>query len=81
MRLIAALFALVLWPMSATAQENIVADLSQTHVSITTNFTGSEILIFGAVKRETPRASLAPLDVIITISGPEAPVTVRKKDR
>jgi len=76
-------FALVLLmiPGLVSAQENIVADLSQRHVSITTNFTGSEILIFGAVKRDAPRPSLDPLDVIITVSGPEQPVTIRKKDR
>ncbi|MEM9348852.1 MAG: TIGR02186 family protein [Pseudomonadota bacterium] len=61
--------------------EGIVADLSQRRVSITTNFTGSEIIIFGAVKRETPISAADPLEVIITVAGPEQAVTVRKKER
>ncbi|MEM9435552.1 MAG: TIGR02186 family protein [Pseudomonadota bacterium] len=73
---------LLIWPCLAVAQnEGIVADLSQRRVSITTNFTGSEIIIFGAVKRETPISAADPLDVIITVAGPEQAVTVRKKER
>ncbi len=60
--------------------EEVVAGLSQTRVSITTNFHGSEILIFGAVKRETP-APDDQLHVIATVSSPLEPVVVRKKDR
>ncbi|MEM6478245.1 MAG: TIGR02186 family protein [Pseudomonadota bacterium] len=79
---IAALALLFLWPGLAVPQnEGIVADLSQRRVSITTTFTGSEIIIFGAVKRETPAAANEPLDVIITVSGPSQAVSVRKKDR
>jgi len=72
---------LILFPAAAAAQESIVADLSQRRVAITTDFTGSEILIFGAVKRDAPSDDLEPLDVIITVSGPPSPVTVRRKDK
>jgi uncharacterized protein (TIGR02186 family) len=61
--------------------ETIVAGLSQNNVSITTNFDGSEILIYGAVKRDAPAPSDKPMEVIITVEGPAGPMTVRKKDR
>lgn len=63
------------------AAEEVVAGLSQNRVSITTSFDGSEILIFGAVKRESPIPTEAPLHVIVTVAGPSEPVTVRRKDR
>ena len=63
------------------AAEQVVAGLSQTRVSITANFDGSEILVFGAVKREAPPPDGPPLGVIITVTGPPAPVNVRKKSR
>ena len=44
-------------------------------VAITATFEGSDILIFGAVKRETTIPEI-PLDVVITVSGPSLPVTV-----
>lgn len=76
--------ALVLWLITAlpvAASETIVAGLSQSRVSITADFDGSEILIYGAVKREEPIPTSAPLHVIITVEGPSTPVTVRKKAR
>lgn len=60
--------------------EAIVSGLSQNRVSITANFDGSEILIYGAVKRETPIPQ-GKLEVIVTVEGPSAPVVVRRKDR
>ncbi|MCG6903088.1 MAG: TIGR02186 family protein [Rhodobacter sp.] len=60
--------------------EEVLADLSQNRVSITANFDGSEILIFGAVKRETPiPRDGGQLEVLITVAGPSVPVTVRRK--
>ncbi len=76
-----ATLALALAPLSAGA-EAIVAGLSQNRVSINANFDGSEILVFGAVKRDTPVPEGAdPLQVIITVSGPHKPVTVRRKEK
>ena len=71
---------LTLLALPAQAEE-VVADLSQDRVAITTDFDGSEILIFGAVKREQAVDDTAPLDVIVTVSGPSEPMTVRRKDR
>jgi uncharacterized protein (TIGR02186 family) len=74
-----ALTALTTLP--AMASEVIVAGLSQNRVSITADFKGSEILIYGAVKRDAPSPDTPPLNVIITVEGPSTPITVRKKDR
>jgi uncharacterized protein (TIGR02186 family) len=65
----------------ALAQESIVSGLSQNRVSITADFDGSEILIFGAVKRDTAPPDDNPLDVIVTVEGPSSPVIVRRKAR
>ncbi len=78
-RLALILFALTL---PAAAQEQIVAGMSQNRVSITADFEGSEILIYGAVKRDTPvPEGKGPLEVIVTVEGPSTAVTVRRKDR
>ena len=61
--------------------EEVVLGMSQNRVAITANFDGSEILLFGAVKREEPIALDPQLEVIIAISGPQLPVTVRRKDK
>ena len=79
MRILLALLMLLAAPLQA-ATEEVVLGLSQSRVSITTNFDGSNILIFGAIKRETPLPD-SDLDVIIAIAGPSEPLMVRKKDR
>ncbi len=60
--------------------EEVVLGLSKDKVAITANFDGSDLLVFGAVKRETP-IQQEPLEVIVTIAGPSAPLTVRRKEK
>jgi uncharacterized protein (TIGR02186 family) len=67
--------------LPAMAEEEIVAGMSQNRVSITADFDGSEILIYGAVKREAPPPEGGPLEVIVTVEGPATPVMVRRKGR
>jgi uncharacterized protein (TIGR02186 family) len=74
--LLATLLALAL-PAKA---EEIVAGLSQNAVQITATFVGSEILIFGAVKRDAP-APEGDLGVVIVVEGPSHPLTVRRKEK
>ena len=75
--------SLALLPQSAAqaAKEEVVLGLSQDRVAITATFDGSEILIFGAVKREAPIPSEHPLEVIVTVSGPAPAVMVRRKEK
>ena len=76
--------AVLLWlclAMPVMAEEAIVAGLSQSRVSITADFDGSEILIYGAVKRDEPVPKNAPLHVIVTVEGPSTALNVRKKER
>ena len=61
--------------------EEIIAALSQNKVGITASFNGSEILVFGAIKHDKPSSEMRAIDVIITISGPPQPVTVRRKEK
>jgi len=69
---------MVFTPLTLTAEE-VVLGLSKDKVAITTSFDGSEILIFGAVKREESIRLDEPLEVVITVAGPSLPVMVRRK--
>ncbi|MEM8692374.1 MAG: TIGR02186 family protein [Pseudomonadota bacterium] len=66
---------------NVSVAEEVVLGLSQDEVAITTQFDGSEILIFGAVKREEAIPEGPPLQVIVTVAGPSEPVTVRRKEK
>lgn len=73
------LLALLLLAVPALAEE-VVLGLSKDRVAITTSFDGSEILIFGAVKRDVPIPDGPPLEVIVSVAGPVQPVVVRRKE-
>jgi uncharacterized protein (TIGR02186 family) len=56
-------------------QNEIVADLSQGNVKISTNFLGAKILLFGAYDGNQGD------DIIIVVSGPKGLVTIQKKEK
>lgn len=80
------LIALLLASLPARASE-IVGALSQNRVSLTANFSGSEILIFGAIRLNTEAAQAradgvpTPYDVVIVIEGPRQTIAIWRKDR
>lgn len=79
MRRMAAVLAFLALPVPLAAEE-VVLGLSSDKVAITANFNGSDILVFGAVKREVAIPD-EPLDVIVAIAGPSDPLIVRHKAR
>lgn len=67
-----ALIVLALTVPSASAQL-LIADHAPHLIKITTDFTGTEVLLFGAIESDG--------DVVVVITGPETTVTVRRKQR
>lgn len=59
----------------------IVTGLSQDAVSITTSFTGSEFLIYGAIRGQAGAADARPPGSSSPSRAPPQGVTVRRKDR
>jgi uncharacterized protein (TIGR02186 family) len=72
------LAALALCIMPASASEDLVSGLSQDTVQITSNYTGTDIVVFGAIEH---LEDTGINDVVVVVRGPEANMTVRKKDR
>jgi uncharacterized protein (TIGR02186 family) len=71
---------LMLVNTAPVAAEEVVLGMSHDEVAITATFDGSEILVFGAIKRET-KISPVPLQLIVAVSGPSKPLLVRRKER
>ena len=62
--------------------EAIQIGLSTDRVSITADFTGADLTIFGALDNADPLVSRqGRYDVIVVLEGPARPVVVRRKDR
>ncbi|MFC4351953.1 TIGR02186 family protein [Fodinicurvata halophila] len=68
------LFVLLLAGLTLPARAlPLVADLSSHLVAITTGFTGSEVLLFGAIEQ--------PGDIVVVVRGPESEQRVMRKSR
>jgi uncharacterized protein (TIGR02186 family) len=77
MKTFAFLAAAVLFATPAFASEDLVSGLSQDTVQITSNYTGADIVVFGAIEH---LEDTGVNDVVVVVRGPDADITVRKKD-
>ncbi len=69
-------------PGSLLPRETVQADVSTRRVAVTSSFTGTEIVIFGAVdnsRQTSPEAGL--YDIVVVVSGTPARLVARKKNR
>ena len=69
------LFLFVFLNLEVLAKENIVADLSENTVEISTTFSGAEILLFGAYDGKKND------DIIVIVSGPKGKIKVEKREK
>ena len=75
MRPAAALVAMMLIACGPARADDVplVADLSSHLVAITTGFTGTDVLLFGATD--------GPGDIVVVVRGPQKDIDVRRKER
>jgi uncharacterized protein (TIGR02186 family) len=74
-----AFFLLFLFSNAALA-DDLVAGLSQDQVEITSNYTGTDMVVFGAIEGTSDTAN-AQRDVVVVVRGPNADMQVRRKAR
>lgn len=75
-----------LWGLAAMAMmlampargEDLVSGISQDLIQITSNYTGTDIVVFGAIERP---AGVSGRDIVVVVRGPDSNVTVRRRDR
>jgi uncharacterized protein (TIGR02186 family) len=72
---------LALAPLSARA-ETLYADISTHRVAISSNFSGTDLTVFGTIERDAGTVSRASgYDVAVMLIGPRRTVVTRRKDR
>lgn len=75
------LLALVLWGAGAARAESLVTSLSSHQVAITSNYAGSQVVLFGAVRRDAQTIARAgPYEAAVVVRGPPQTVTVRLRE-
>ena len=77
-RQIVILLGAVLLADPARAAEELVSGISQDTIQITSNYTGSDIVVFGDVEGQQ---SVEGRDIVVVVKGPETDIVVRRRDR
>jgi uncharacterized protein (TIGR02186 family) len=77
--------SLVLAAVLATSPvraERLIASVSNHRVTVTPNYSGEELVLFGSVEKDaqTP-AGHTNYDLVVTVSGPRADMVTRRKER
>jgi uncharacterized protein (TIGR02186 family) len=75
---IAAASFLLLMPVRA---DDLVSGLSQDQIQITSNYTGTDIVVFGAIETADQSGQAKPRDIVVVVRGPSADIVVRRKVR
>src|SRR3954463_6473901 len=67
---------------SPTRAERLIVSVSNHRVTVTPNYSGEELVLFGSVEKdaETP-AARSGYDLVVTIMGPRADMVTRRKER
>jgi uncharacterized protein (TIGR02186 family) len=72
-------FVFLAMPLPRTAwAEDLVSGVSQDTIQITSNYTGTDIVVFGAIER--PQGSQGR-NIVVVVRGPDQAMTVRRRNR
>jgi uncharacterized protein (TIGR02186 family) len=76
--LLALLFAFALM---AQRDPILVPEVSQHEVRVRQGFTGTELLLFGAILDPAGRGAGEEYDIVVVLKGPSEPIRLREKER
>lgn len=82
-RLIAGMaLALALTATAPARAERLIVSVSNHRVTVTPNYAGEELVLFGSVERDAQTPSMrASYDLVVTVLGPRADMVTRRKER
>jgi uncharacterized protein (TIGR02186 family) len=74
--------AVVFLAASPARAEQLVTAISQDRVSISSNFTGSQVVVFGTIERDAQTVARAEsYEIVVSLAGPTTTLVTRRKER
>jgi uncharacterized protein (TIGR02186 family) len=61
--------------------EKLIVSVSNHRVTVTPNYSGEELVLFGSVEKDATTPPNRAYDLVVTISGPRADMVTRRKER
>ena len=82
MRWLAAAIVLALAFAAPAQAERLIVSVSNHRVTVTPNYAGEELVLFGSVEKDDKTPAVAGnYDLVVTVSGPRADLVTRRKER
>ncbi len=69
--------ALIAQPARA---EKLIVSVSNHRVTVTPNYSGEELVLFGSVEKDATTPANRTYDLVVTVSGPRADMVTRRKE-
>jgi uncharacterized protein (TIGR02186 family) len=70
--------ALTIAPAQA---ERLIVSVSNHRVTVTPNYSGDELVLFGSVEKDATTPPNRSYDLVVTVAGPRADMVTRRKER
>lgn len=81
----ASVFATVLLLIGACGiarAENLIVSVSNHRITVTPNYSGEELVLFGSIERDSKsKPPGTAYDIVVTVSGPHADMVTRRKEQ
>ena len=74
-----AFVSLITLAASSARGEDLVSGISQDQIQITSNYAGTDIVVFGAIESPEAGEGAGKRDVVVVVRGPPADFSVRRK--
>ncbi|MDO8979346.1 MAG: TIGR02186 family protein [Afipia sp.] len=62
--------------------ENLIVSVSNHRITVTPNYSGEELVLFGSIERDSKsKPPGTAYDIVVTVTGPRADMVTRRKER
>jgi len=61
--------------------ERLIVSVSNHRVTVTPNYSGEELVLFGSVEKDANTPANRSYDLVVTVAGPRADMVTRRKER
>lgn len=69
-------------PGGVARAENLIVSVSNHRITVTPNYSGDELVLFGSIERDSKSLPTGTsYDIVVTVSGPRADMVTRRKER
>src|SRR4249920_2103362 len=68
-------------PVTPVQAERLIVSVSNHRVTVTPNYSGEELVLFGSVEKDANAPPNRSYDLVVTVSGPRADMVTRRKER